>query len=868
MDIDNNYYDDVNDNNVANYDYGYDEDYNDEGEYADVDGLLPEQFDPREDEEHNVDSDEEIRPAIDIEFDGTIVDDNEAHEINIPTSSPLDHLQHPLIYIFVFLVLFQINHISERIANTLISFISVLIGSFAGEEIRQCIPHSIAGMKKWFGLDYLTEDLQMYSACPTCHAIYLLPGPQNCTNPSRRMNGTLCDTPLLKSTASSNNRGNPYKKYAYYPLEDSLKRLFMRENFEEKTEQWKSRSMEPGLFNDVYNGMMWYDLFDPSTGLPFVETPRSLMLILNIDWFTPFDSGYSCGAIYLVCNNLPHVDHFKIENVILIGVMPGPKEPSTYEINSYLEPLVDSLLRLFNGITIPTYQESNGTLIRAALLNITCDIPTARKVGGFTSHNSTRACHKCTREFVVFPGTSNLDYSGNIIDREHGLRTREKRETGTRWSQIHRLPYFDLVCSVLIDPMHNLFLGTADQMVRIWREHGLLTDADRFDIQKLADGIVLPPGVPFLNRKIECKFGFMTAANWKAWCLVYSPFVLKNKLPAAHLNNWMNFADACRILSKTSITYQEIDDADRLLKEFVGRCCSLYGPECITPNMHLHLHLRETIEDFSTIYTYWLFSFERYNGFMKDAETNQKDSFELTFMKRFIEKTGALDFIRTRISSRLVGRPQELEVLLKIAGQSHTPYHQNQAQYNPLIFNQLSSDPTIDVIGSEPLPADTLLSMTEGQKTRFNGQSYELLLEHYQQHYDGVYSILQQTPGRICCYNEVEKFRSIEIFGQQYRSSSSKSIRGSHIQALFLQHGDIVAWTGQVQYYFRHVLVVDRVPKQHYFAYVRWYCTEAGQRFEQEGLEEWRNRFMADDRHSILPVHRISFQVTIVAYGP
>ncbi|KAG2213582.1 hypothetical protein INT45_001432, partial [Circinella minor] len=76
-----------------------------------------------------------------------------------------------------------------------------------------------------------------------------------------------------------------------------------------------------------------------------------------------------------------------------------------------------------------------------------------------------------------------------------------------------------------------------------------------------------------------------------------------------------------------------------------------------------------------------------------------------------------------------------------------------------------------------------------------------------------------------------------------------------------------ITWTGQVQYYFRHILVVDRVPKQHYFVYVCWYHTEAGQHFEQEGLEEWRNRFMADDRHSILPVQRISSQVAIVAYG-
>ncbi|KAG2217662.1 hypothetical protein INT45_000792 [Circinella minor] len=35
MDIDNNNYDAVNDNNVADYDYSYDEDYSNEGEYAD-----------------------------------------------------------------------------------------------------------------------------------------------------------------------------------------------------------------------------------------------------------------------------------------------------------------------------------------------------------------------------------------------------------------------------------------------------------------------------------------------------------------------------------------------------------------------------------------------------------------------------------------------------------------------------------------------------------------------------------------------------------------------------------------------------------------------------------------------------------------
>ena len=60
-------------------------------------------------------------------------------------------------------------------------------------------------------------------------------------------------------------------------------------------------------------------------------------------------------------------------------------------------------------------------------------------------------------------------------------------------------PLFDPMRSILIDPMCNLFLGTADQMVRLWREHGLLTNANGLDMQELADGVVLPPGIPSLS---------------------------------------------------------------------------------------------------------------------------------------------------------------------------------------------------------------------------------------------------------------------------------------------------------------------------------------------------------------------------------
>ncbi len=54
------------------------------------------------------------------------------------------------------------------------------------------------------------------------------------------------------------------------------------------------------------------------------------------------NTAYSVGAIYLVSLNLPREDHFKGENMILVGLIPGPKEPSL-NINVFLDPLVDEL---------------------------------------------------------------------------------------------------------------------------------------------------------------------------------------------------------------------------------------------------------------------------------------------------------------------------------------------------------------------------------------------------------------------------------------------------------------------------------------------------------------------------------------------
>ena len=54
--------------------------------------------------------------------------------------------------------------------------------------------------------------------------------------------------------------------------------------------------------------------------------------MLNVDWCEPYWqlASYSVGAIYLIIMVFPRSERFKIENVILVGVISNiDKEPPT-----------------------------------------------------------------------------------------------------------------------------------------------------------------------------------------------------------------------------------------------------------------------------------------------------------------------------------------------------------------------------------------------------------------------------------------------------------------------------------------------------------------------------------------------------------
>ena len=200
-----------------------------------------------------------------------------------------------------------------------------------------------------------------------------------------------CNTQLLKKVlVGKGSKLVPCKSFVYNSIISGLAAMVARKDFLAKCEHWTSRqdNIPVGILADIYEGRVWRD-FSSILGRPFLSQPNNLCLMLNIDWFNPYDeTPYSAGVIYFVVQNLPR----SVENIILAGIIPGPREPKKH-INTFLSPIVEDLKQLYRGIVVPNPSSCCGTtLIRAVLSCISCDLSATRKACGFYSFSSRNGC--------------------------------------------------------------------------------------------------------------------------------------------------------------------------------------------------------------------------------------------------------------------------------------------------------------------------------------------------------------------------------------------------------------------------------------------------------------------------------------------
>lgn len=309
-----------------------------------------------------------------------------------------------------------------RFLATLFTYIARICNNPILLEVASVFPRSLHGIRKHFKC---TDKLINFVVCPQCNSLFKL---DSCiiNNESRRCENVefpnhpqqsrrrKCNTVLLKKVKVGNKiKLVARKAFIYQSVIECLKEMSTRTGFLAICEAWRDRckGMPPATLGDIYDGRVWKSqhVID---GRPFLSVPNNLCLGLNIDWFNPFDeTPYSAGAIYLTVFNLPRTERFKMENVILVGMIPGPKEPKN--MNPFLRPLVNEMKELYAGVTFrnPSAFLSVST-VRAVISCVMCDLPATRKVCGFSNFNALLGCSKCLKRFPTDHFGAKPDYSG------------------------------------------------------------------------------------------------------------------------------------------------------------------------------------------------------------------------------------------------------------------------------------------------------------------------------------------------------------------------------------------------------------------------------------------------------------------------
>ena len=278
-------------------------------------------------------------------------------------------------------------------------------------KLMQDFPKDVRRTRAIFDLEARTTT---FASCPKCSSLYaptISPStkteiyPTSCSAPVfPSSHGKRCNEVLVEfRTSGAYSIDKPVRPFTFRHLEDFISRLLSRPDIEEQLEL---RIRGEGVMTDICDGPLFKDLLRciPSYNQRCQSPDRTLYLFweLCVDWLNPYGTKIagiknSVGMMSLICYNLPPDIRYRVENMHLCGVIPGPQETSKEQINHYLRPLVDDFLRLWDpGVFFSrTARFHTGRSVICILAPLISDIPAAKKISGSASHKARMFCTLC-----------------------------------------------------------------------------------------------------------------------------------------------------------------------------------------------------------------------------------------------------------------------------------------------------------------------------------------------------------------------------------------------------------------------------------------------------------------------------------------
>ncbi|KEP47894.1 transposase family Tnp2 protein [Rhizoctonia solani 123E] len=451
----------------------------------------------------------------------------------------------------------------DAIAEILLSHKAALLAQDSrGElapELSQGLAHfplTLRSLRHRLGMN-VDRFIRVYALCPACGTRYSMEEINNMagTECPKEWDGEPCGAGLYVESIlyGGVRKRSPCKSYPYIPFPDALERFLLRPGVFEWIQSWRRQGHpedEPAevppttrrvwmlnmpvdqMFGDISQGWAYRAIpcglgrhYNAQTGtyediptgdghpLAIVMLPGGVTGIVNFDGFQVVRNGkYSVNGVYIMISTLPFHLRIKPENMILVAVMPGPKEPSKYEFDQIMQPFIDDLIELGQGVNMQVHNMATGRpeerLIHFSLSSMVVDsIARIKGCGHAGVKSEDHFCLYCEMKQAYLSDPEGFQPEGftarNPMEYLHSKslwlhaeteaqKNRLFKANGTQFTVFDQLPGWHPTLSSPLDGMHLFFLGVIPWMYRSllinpgmfgpWNNRPELeTPAERFD---------------------------------------------------------------------------------------------------------------------------------------------------------------------------------------------------------------------------------------------------------------------------------------------------------------------------------------------------------------------------------------------------
>ena len=356
----------------------------------------------------------------------------------------------------------------------------------------------------------------------------------------------------------------------------------------------------------------------------FLSFHHHLNFQIFIDGVSPFKgSSQKLLPVYLVNLQIPYSERYKLQNVIMIGLL---SQNGSFDEKLFLEQLVKRMNNEMKEFQIKLHGKSFScsAIVTCAILD------TKEKESIFMMSNGYYACFYCYTKGetgVCFPQLGKLR-TPSTFALDHFVAENflsEKKSSNFRGckgkSVFCDLRGIILPYSIPIDPMHCIDLGVIQYFLESWigkschfTEFDVILDQNKLHkLDKFLTQMKVPDEFTRMPRSTQ-ELGYWKADEMKCFALFYFP-LMDNFLPREYFLHFLDFVFAYRLLSKQRIHVSDLKKAQQLLDRFCQKTKILYGNRMFTIKVHMVCyHIIEHVKNFGPLSQFSAKLFEDING--------------------------------------------------------------------------------------------------------------------------------------------------------------------------------------------------------------------------------------------------------------